>query len=147
MEYQVKKEITKENILGDFNYYDLLALENILLNKNLTLHSTRMDLEAKKLKPVTRNGEVGVIQFGIFYSEKKLLKEMEKVETIADIVTKLLKLKQEDIIFRRSFDVLETKMQFYAEDYKQHWKVIYEEEKWFLVRDKDIPMPPTNWSD
>ena len=150
MSFQVKKEISKTNIIEDFNYYDLLALENILLRNGLTLHSTRNDLEAKKLQPVRRNGELGVIQFGVFYSEKQLLKEVEKVEMISDVVINLLKLKEMEPGFtERSLEntPLETKMQFYAEDYKQHWKIIYDEEKFFLVRVDDIPVKPIYWGD
>lgn len=145
--YQVKKEVTKQEIVDNFTYYHLVALNNLLGLKFIKLDLTRMDLEAKKLKIETRNGKMGVVEFGIFYSHDDLKKEQEEAELIGTLVETMLKLKEMEIGFPKNYKPEQTQMQYYAEDYKQVWKLIYEEEKWYLVRMEDVSMPPINWGD
>ena len=145
--YQVKKEVTKQEIVDNFNYYHLVALSELLGLKFIELKSTRIDLEAKKLKVETRNGKMGVVQYGIFYSHDDLKKKQEEAELIGTLVETMLKLKEMEAGFPKNYQPKQTQLQYYAEDYKQVWKLIYEEEKWYLVRTEDLPMPPTNWGD
>ena len=48
--YKERYLITKENIIEDFRYEELVALESVLENKFVDLHTTRLDLVAKKEK-------------------------------------------------------------------------------------------------
>jgi len=145
--YQVKEEITKQKIVDNFNYYHLVALNKLLGLKFIEIDSTRIDLEARELKIETRNGEMGVVQYGNFYSHNDLKKIQEEAELIGTLVETMLKLKEMEIGFPKTYRPEQIELQYYAEDYKQVWKLIYEEEKWYLVRVEDIPMPPTNWGD
>jgi hypothetical protein len=145
--YQIKKEITKEEIVNNFNYYDLVALQSALEINFVKINSTRMDIDARKLKVIKKNEELGVMQYGIFYSHKTLKKIQEQAELIGTLVETMLKLKEKEAGFPKFHKPKEVNFQYYAEDYKQVWSVIFEEGKWFLVRKDDIPVKPTNWSD
>jgi hypothetical protein len=145
--YQVKKEITKQEIVDNFDYYHLVALSELLDLKFIELKSTRMDLEAKKLKIETRNGKMGVVQYGVFYSHDDLKKKQEEAELIGTLVESMLKLKEMEIGFPKNYQPKQTQLQYYAQNYKQIWKLIYEKEKWYLARVEDVPVPPINWGD
>ncbi|NCU41495.1 MAG: hypothetical protein EOM19_02085 [Candidatus Moranbacteria bacterium] len=146
---EYRKRITKEEILKNFSYYDIVALQKILGSNFAEIGSTRQDLQAAKEKVIKQGEEYGVKIYGAFVSHKRLKEEQEKVELIADIVTALLRLKEKEIMFKKGFTSKCVEIQYWGQDFLQQWRVKHEEEngEWFLERIEDIPQPSRNWGD
>lgn len=136
--YKEKHLITKENIIENFGYEELVALEKVLENKFVSLHTTRLDLTAKKEPLVKRNEEYGIVRYGCFYSEKRLKEKVIEIETIAEVVALTLELKKLQLLpMEKPFSSKEHSLVYYGTQKKQVWQIILEDEKWYLVRLKD----------
>jgi len=139
IECKEKYEITKENILNNFDYYKLLPLEKILNFKFVELHNTRMDLTAKNKKPIkSQTGEIGIVEYGNFYSYKNLKKTFEETEVIAEIICNALKLKKLQSSHCR-LDTDPVELVYWGSYYKEVWQLILEDDEWYLIRLEDIP--------
>lgn len=150
-EFEIKKEITGENILENFNYYDFVAIIKLLyLDKVFDNTPLRKDKELKD-KPIVKSqsGTEGKYDYSNFYSLEYLERDKQQACYWADLITSYLKLLEIEYS-NKSKETREVQLQYWSEDYKQIWQLQYEEEtkKWYLIKLKRIiPLPPQNWGD
>lgn len=147
--YKEKYLITKENIVENFRYEELVALEKVLENKFVELHSTRLDLDAKKEPMVKNNGEYGIIRYGCFYSEKRLKEAVIEIEAIAEVIVATLELKRLQLLpMQIPFRSQKQSCLYYGTQAKQVWQIILEDENWYLIRLEDEKLEKSiEWGD
>lgn len=144
------KVITKENIIDNFIYYDLVPLQKCLgLDGVINIASTRIDLDlAYKPTVFSQDGSTeGRYDGSNFYSLEHIEKVKKEVEAIADIVMGILKLKELRPIYEKR--TKEAELQYWGSDYTMFYVVDYDKEKkeWHLIKLEKSNHNPQNWSD
>ena len=151
--YNRDKEITRENIVNNFDYYDFVALADFFQMKNFELGRSlvpvRLDLELRDKPVVVHQGVEGKMNYSDFYSLEYLKSIEKKVHLIANFVCSVTEM----IITGTNPDLIKeqsTGMQFWGCNYKEIWKLKFDKERrnFFLRRlDTKIDLPPRNWGD
>ena len=143
-----KKIITRENIINDFNYYDLVQVRKCLeLDGIADINLTRLDLKTKNQEVIERNGVKGKLDYSNFYSLEYLKEAKEKAELAADIICGILELRVRT--YNPNKRSKEASVQYWGNDQIEFFVIDYDEtnKEWFIEKlEKTIPNPQ-NWSD
>ena len=144
-----RKIITKENIIDNFTYYDLVPIQKCLgLNEIVDIASTRMDLTLAHKPTVFSSQDIeGRYDGSNFYSLEHIEKVKKEVEAIADIIMGILTLRSLKPLYKKRTQ--EAELQYWGSDNTMFYVIDYDEEKkeWYLEKLDKFNHRPQKWGD